>query len=104
MDEFRFVIKCFIFAAALLVLTQIKTRDLTIENHIQGALVNSKVSYHVNKVAEGGAKLIKDGYQYAVEYYKNHKKAEKPESTEVIAQTPDPEVVSGELSELIGKE
>lgn len=73
MDELRFVLKCFVFAILFLVLTQIKTGDTTIEKQIESSLVNSKVSDFVNKVADGGVKLIKDGNHYANDYYQNWK-------------------------------
>ncbi len=81
MDEFKFVLRCFGFAALIMVLTQIKAGEATIEGHIQASLVNSKVSGFVNKVAEGGVKLIKDGSNYVVESYHEWKRSEisKPE-------------------------
>jgi|GEM_PF-4603807 len=69
MDEIRFVLKCFAFAVLLLMLTQIKSGDLTIENHIEAVLLNSKTATFVNKVAEGGVKVIKDGGHYAQASY-----------------------------------
>ena len=88
MDEFRFVLKCFAFSALFLVLTQIKAGDRTIENHIQSSLVNSKVSDFVNKTANGGVKLIKDSYHYAMDSYQDWKSAEnsKPAKLEPNAQ------------------
>lgn len=73
MDEFKFVIKCFGFAAAFMVLTQIKTGDTTLEQQIEASLVNSTVSDFINKTADGGVKLIKDGANKARESYYNWK-------------------------------
>lgn len=81
MDEFRFVMKCFAFAAIFLVLSQIKAGNTTIENHIQSSLVNSKVANQVNKVADGGVKLINDGYHYAVDFYQDWRNANSFAST-----------------------
>lgn len=68
MDEIKFVLKCFVFAALLLVLTQIKSGETTIEGHIEAALINSEVAGFINKVADGGVKMIKDGAHYATYY------------------------------------
>lgn len=84
MDEFRFVLRCFAFAGLLLVLTQIKTGDVTVEAYIQSSLVNSKVSSFVNKVADGGVKLLKDAGNYAKDTYLDWKKSEISDSTEII--------------------
>ena len=60
MDEARFVLKCFVFSALLLVLTQLKTKTGTIESDIQAKLISSETAELVNKVADGGVKAIKD--------------------------------------------
>ena len=90
MDEFKFVLRCFGFAALILVLTQIKAGEATIESHIQASLVNSKVSGFVNKVAEGGVKLIKDGSNYVVESYHEWKRSDH-KTVRVVYKT-EPEV------------
>ena len=98
MDEFKFVLRCFGFAAILLVLTQIKAGETTIEGHIQASLVSSKVSNFVNKAAEGGVKLIKDGSNYVGETYREWKRSEssQPEKasrkTVPVASKLEPEV------------
>lgn len=63
-------------AALFMVLTQIKTNDISIEKHIEASLVNSNVSNFVNKVASGGVRLIKDGAVYIQTSYINWKKSE----------------------------
>lgn len=80
MDEFKFVLKCFGFAALFMVLTQIKTGEVTLEQQIEASLVNSTVSDFVNKVADGGAKLVKDGAHYAKESYYNWKHSDTDKS------------------------
>lgn len=60
MDELKFVCKCFVFAAILVALSQIKTNGYTIEAHVQTALSSSQTADFVNKAAYGGAQLIKD--------------------------------------------
>lgn len=86
MDELKFVLRCFGFAALVLVFTQIKAGDETIESHIQATLINSKVSGFVNKVAEGGVKLIKDGSAYVAESYREWKHADR-ETVRVVSKT-----------------
>ncbi len=117
MDELRFVLKCFVFSAVLLVLTQIKTEGSTIEEQIHASLVNSKVSAFVNKVADGGAKAVKDGYEYSKNYYSNWKDSktlEPSETEEAISSeikqkknavenqiTPETEDADSDLEELV---
>jgi hypothetical protein len=60
MDEVRFVLKCFVFAGLLLMLSQLKTKSGTIETDIQATLVSSQTAGLVNKVADGGVKAVKD--------------------------------------------
>jgi len=64
MDEARFVVKCFIFAALLVMLTQLKTKSGTIESDIQATLVSSQTASLINKVADGGVKAMKDFGSY----------------------------------------
>jgi hypothetical protein len=60
MDEFKFVLKCFIFASLLMCLTQLKTDGLTLEARLHGFLISSPVAEFVNKSAQGGVKLIEE--------------------------------------------
>lgn len=60
MDELKFVLKCFLFACALLTLTQLKTNGLTIESRIQNSLLNTAVADFLNQTAAGGVKLVKN--------------------------------------------
>ena len=69
MDEARFVLKCFVFAALVLMLSQLKTKTGTIETDIQAALVNSKTAEFVNMAADGGVKAIRALAKYAKETY-----------------------------------
>ena len=78
MDEARFVLKCFGFAALLLVVSQLKTKTGTLETDIQATLVNSKTADFVNKAADGGAKAIRSIISYAKETYnKDHSETKK---------------------------
>lgn len=74
MDELKFVLRCFGFAALLLLLTQIKTGNATIEHRIEGSLMNSRTADFVNKVADGGVKLIRDSMVLAQATYADWKK------------------------------
>ena len=79
MDEARFVLKCFGFAALLLVVSQLKTKTGTLETDIQAALMSSKTAEFVNKAADGGAKAIRDVINYAKETYNKDRSETKKE-------------------------
>lgn len=100
MDEFKFVLRCFGFAALILVLTQIKAGESTIESHIQATLVNSKVSSFVNKVAEGGVKLIKDGSNYVAESYREWKQSDQENVRAASKPQPDVPKTTKAIAEL----
>lgn len=79
MDEFRFVMKCFLFSAALMALTQLKVGEGTVESKVQAGLTGSKTAEFINKAAEGGVKLINLSVEYAKDYYfKGSKEEVKP--------------------------
>lgn len=61
MGEFKFVMKCFLFACVVLAGSQIRTNGLTIEARLQGTLLSSPVANFVNQAAEGGVKLFHKG-------------------------------------------
>ena len=84
MDEIKFVLKCFLFATLLLVLTQIKSGEKTIEGHIQAALINSEVANFVNKVVDGGVKMIRDGGSLAKESYLKLRYTDTSSSSEAV--------------------
>lgn len=100
MDEFKFVIRCFGFAALILVLTQIKAGEVTIEGHIQASLVNSKVSGFVNKVAEGAVKLIRDGSVYVAESYREWKRSDHETVPIVLKAEPETPKTAKAIAEL----
>ena len=58
MDEFKFVMKCFLFAAAVVTLSQLKTDGMTIEARVQDTLTSNSVAHFVNQTAMGGVKFI----------------------------------------------
>ncbi len=86
MDELKFVIRCFGFAALFLVLTQIKAGDMTIESHIHSSLVSTNVVHFVNSVAAGGVKLMKDGVHFTKDYYQEWKHSESSKKTPAVKQ------------------
>ena len=59
MDEFKFVLKCFLFASLLMTLSQVKTENITYEAKIENFLTQSQTAYFLQEAAQGGAKLIK---------------------------------------------
>lgn len=71
MDELKFVLRCFGFSALLLILTQLKTGGTTIEHRIEASLMNSRMSEFVNRAADGGVRLIKDGAALARSTYQD---------------------------------
>lgn len=93
MDELKFVIKCFLFAAILMVLSQIKIGEETIESKIQSSLLSPTTVDFVNKVAEGGAKLVKNSIEYGKTYYfqssQNNIEVNKAEAIKKIAENTD---------------
>ena len=60
MDELKFVLRCFGFAVLLMVLTQLKTGNVTIEHRLEASLLHTRTADFVNKVASGGVQLIRD--------------------------------------------
>lgn len=85
MDELKFVLKCFGFAALLLVFSQLKTNDVSVENRLQASLVNSQMSDFVNKTAQGGAKLIQNVYKFCIEKINSGRKSEVSHSAPLAA-------------------
>ena len=91
MDEIKFVARCLLFAAAILVVSQLKTGGITIENRVQASLINSQVADFVNKSAQGGVKLINTSADKARSYFEKQKKTSSEK--EVVVED---EIVSEE--------
>ncbi len=83
MAEFKFVMKCFLFACAVVALTQLKTGGLTIEARIQDSLLSSSTADFINEVAQGGIKLFGKAMDYSKE------KVSRVEASMTVA-TPEP--------------
>lgn len=84
MDEVRFVARCLAFAALLLVISQLKTNGVSIENHVQASLVNSDVADFVNKAAKGGVKLIHTTADSVKNYIDGRKKTSSQKEVVVV--------------------
>ena len=59
MDELRFVVKCLVFAALLMVFSQVKVDGLTYEARAESFLIRSETAFFMQEAAAGGAKAIK---------------------------------------------
>jgi hypothetical protein len=88
MDEFRFVIKCFIFAAALVAFSQVKIENQTLENKAELFLHNSATVDFVQKVADGGVKILNQAVTIGRAYI-NNKKAERSQSDQPLFESED---------------
>lgn len=65
MDELKFVLKCFLFASALMMFSQVKSGGLTLESRVEVFLTESNTAHFLQTAAEGGAKLVAEAYQNA---------------------------------------
>jgi hypothetical protein len=70
MDEFKFVMKCFLFATTIVVFSQVKTNDETLENKAQIFLQDSSTAHYIQQSAEGGAKVLNQSFQTAKSFLK----------------------------------
>ena len=59
MDELRFVLKCFLFSALLMTLSQVETDGVTYESKIEVFLTNSEAAQFMQEAAAGGVKALK---------------------------------------------
>lgn len=65
MDEFKFVMKCFLFACLLVTLSQMQTEGVTIESKVEVFLLDSKPAQFMQSAAAGGVKAIKEAFVFA---------------------------------------
>lgn len=86
MDEVKFVLRCFVFAAFLLLVSQLKTKNGTIESQIQAVLLSSQAAELVNKIADGGVKMIKDSADYIQNNVKSKNKSETLQQVQADVQ------------------
>lgn len=81
MDELKFVLKSFLFACLLMLGSQYKINDQTIESRIASFVTVSPVAVNLNRTAAGGARFLGEVYENVlrtINSYKNeyleHKK------------------------------
>ena len=80
MDEFKFVMKCFLFACLLMTLSQVQTDGLTIESKVEAFLTTSAPAHFMQEAAAGGVKAIKEALVFTkafVEEKMNHSSSKK---------------------------
>lgn len=84
MEELKFVVKCFVFTALLIVVMQVRVGGYSIEAHSFHWLRKSTVSQYIQSAAAGGAmalrnlgRSVKDGVASTVDGYNEgaHEKA-----------------------------
>lgn len=83
MDEFKFVIKCFIFATAIVLFSQTKINGETLENKAEIFLQDSPAAEFIRRSAEGGAQILSQTFEKSKSYIKR-KMAQAGESAEPI--------------------
>ncbi len=65
MDEFRYVMKCFLFAALVMTFSQVETDGITWESKAEVFLTESKAAHFMQAAAVGGAKVIKEAILFS---------------------------------------
>ena len=69
MEEIKFVIRCFIFSCLVVVFSQMKISNETIESKAYNYLQKSSTAELVRDSAHGGVLLIHQGYDYVRNYF-----------------------------------
>ena len=64
MDEFKFVVKCFLFACLLMNLSQVQTNGITIESKVEVFLTESKAGQFIQEAAVGGVKVLNEAFAF----------------------------------------
>ena len=70
MDEFKFVMKCFLFATAIVLLSQTKINNETLENKAELFLQDSATAHFIQHSAEGGAKILGQSFETSKAFLK----------------------------------
>lgn len=74
MDEFKFVMKCFLFSTLIILFSQIKMNNETLENKAELFLQDSPTAHFIQETiqqsAEGGAKFLNKAFQTTKFYLK----------------------------------
>lgn len=63
MEELKFVFKCFVFSCLIVIFSQTRIQGETIENKAFVFLQNSETAHWVRAAAEGGVKIIREGFE-----------------------------------------
>ena len=70
MDEFKFVLRCFMFSALIILFSQVKMNDQTLESKAEIFLQDSTTAHFLQQSAEGGAQFLSKTYQTSMTYLK----------------------------------
>ena len=65
MDEFKYVMKCFLFAALVMTFSQVESDGITWESKAEVFLTESKAAHFMQEAAAGGAKVLKEAFIYS---------------------------------------
>lgn len=71
MDEFKFVLRCLLFAVILMFVSQYKLNNETLEAKAEHALVRSPSAEHLREVAAGGVKFIRTSIEGGVSFIRS---------------------------------
>ena len=88
MDEFKFVLRCFVFASVLMMLSQMKTEGITYEAKLENFLTQSEVAHFMQEAASGGVKAIEKALIYSKAFISektNHEVSTKKNYSEEAA-------------------
>lgn len=73
MSEFKFVLRCLVVTSLILIASQYKWENETLESKAQSFLAYSESSAHLREIAAGGVRFIKNsgekGYEYIQEKF-----------------------------------
>jgi hypothetical protein len=70
MDEFKFVLRCLVFTAALMFISQYKINHETLEAKAQHFLVDSPTAQNLRDVAAGGVMFIQNSIEDGTRFIK----------------------------------
>ena len=68
MDEFKHVLRIFVFAGILMFISQFKYNGQSLESHTEGLLVRSSMAHSLRDIAHSGAIIIESKYYQAKNY------------------------------------
>lgn len=78
MDEFKFVLRCLVFTSLILVVSQYKWNDETLESKAHYYLVDSDIAGRLRESAAGGVLFIKKSGEASYQYIQNKFFRDKP--------------------------